>query len=219
MMHSRDIRTLRVLLRNTGGGTDAGMIQTQGLGSEKPMLMYQGIPVFRNDFVSRYDAVNTQETTLDKAASNATTVEVDVAGDGTERHVLMRGSDGVLYRWAISAGWGTTTLTVSSTGSFMDPEQNRLVARVAPNAAQFTNGQDVVLAERIDGSSIYCGCWGEYKGIVGFTSANNAGLKLEYVGPREDENAYQYRMKWYCGFDLYNRLALARMKAVLPLGA
>lgn len=219
MMHSRDIRTLRVLLRNTGGGTDAGMIQTQGLGSEKPMLMYQGIPVFRNDFVSRFDAVNTQETTLDKAASSPTTIEVDVAGNGTERHVLMRGSDGVLHRWDISAGQGTTTLTVVSTGSFMDPEQNRLVARKSPAAAEFTNGQEAILAERLDGSSVYCGCWGEYKGIVGFTSSNNAGLKLEYVGPREDENAYQYRMKWYCGFDLYNRLALARMKGVLPLGA
>ena len=82
-----------------------------------------------------------------------------------------------------------------------------------------TNGQAAVLAERLDGSSIYAGCWGELKGIVGFTSANNAGLKMEYVGPRENENAYQYRMKWYVGFDLYNRLALARMKDVLPLGA
>ena len=79
--------------------------------------------------------------------------------------------------------------------------------------------EEAVVAERIDGSSIYCGAWGEFKGIAGFTSANNAGLKLEYVGPREDENAYQYRMKWYCGFDLYNRLALARMAEVLPLTA
>jgi hypothetical protein len=108
----------------------------------------------------------------------------------------MRGSDGVLYRWDISAGAGTTTLTVSSTGSFLDPEQNKLVARKAPNDAVFSNAQAVLLAERLDGSSIYCGCWGEYKGIAGFTSSNNAGLKLEYVGPREDENAYQYRMKW-----------------------
>jgi len=219
MANPREIRTLRVLLRNTGGGTDAAMIQRQGLGNDKPMLYYQDIPVFRNDFISRFDPVNDQSTTLDKASSNATTLEVDVAGDGTERHALMRGSDGVLYRWDISAGYGTTTLTVASTGSFMDPEQNRLVARKSPAAAEFTNGQTVVLAERVDGSSVYCGCWGEYKGVVGFTSANNAGLKLEYVGPREDENAYQYRMKWYCGFDLYNRLALARMKGCLPLGA
>jgi hypothetical protein len=48
--------------------------------------------------------------------------------------------------------------------------------------------------ERLDGSSIFCGAWGELRGIVGFTSSNNAGLKLEYVGPRENENAYQYRI-------------------------
>lgn len=219
MMNSREIRTLRVLLRNTGGGTDAGMIQRQGLGNDKPMLHYQDIPVFRNDFVSRFDPVGEQATTLDKPDSSTTVIEVNVAGDGTEQHVLMRGSDGVLYRWDISSGAGTTTLTVSSTGSFFDPEQNRLVARKAPTDAVFADGQAVVLAERLDGSSVYCGCWGEYKGIAGFTSANNAGLKLEYVGPRENENAYQYRLKWYCGFDLYNRLALARMKGCLPLGA
>ena len=219
MMNNREIRTLRVLLRNTGGGTDAAMLQRQGLGNDKPMLHYQDIPVFRNDFVSKYDAVHTQADTLVKGSSNATTLTVGSAGDGSEQHALMRGSDGVLYRWDISAGAGTTTLTISSTGSFLDPEQNKLVARKAPSDAVFTNGEAVLLAERMDGSSIYCGCWGEYKGIAGFTSSNNAGLKLEYVGHREDENAYQYRMKWYCGFDLYNRLALARMRAVLPLGA
>lgn len=219
MMNNREIRTLRVLLRNTGGGTDAAMLQRQGLGNDKPMLHYQDIPVFRNDFVSKTDAVNTSDSTLVKGSSSATTLTVGAAGDGTETVALMRGTDGVLYRWNITAGAGTTTLTIVSTGSFLDPEQNKLVARKAANDAVFTNGQAVLLAERVDGSSIYCGCWGEYKGIAGFTSSNNAGLKLEYVGPREDENAYQYRMKWYCGFDLYNRLALARMKAVLPLGA
>lgn len=220
MMNAREIRTLRVLLRNTGGGTDAYMIQQQGLGNAKPMLMYQDIPVFRNDFISKADAVNSQAKLLDKGSSSDGTLEVTVAGDGTETAALMRGSDGVLYRWDITSGAGTTTLTVSAAAtSFFDPEQNKVVSRKAPNDAVFTDGQDLVLAERLDGSSIYCGAWGELKGIVGFTSANNAGLKLEYVGPREDENAYQYRMKWYCGFDLYNRLSLARIKAVLPLGS
>lgn len=219
MMNNREIRTLRVLLRNTGGGTDAAMLQRQGLGNDKPMLHYQDIPVFRNDFVSKYDAVNTDETTLVKGSSNATTLVVGVAGAAEQVYALMRGTDGVLYRWTVSAGAGTTSMTIASTGTFFDPEQNKQVARKAPSDAVFTNGQAVMLAERLDGSSVYCGCWGEYKGIAGFTSSNNAGLKLEYVGPREDENAYQYRMKWYCGFDLYNRLALARMKAVLPLGA
>lgn len=223
MMHSREIRTLRVLLRNTGGGTDSSQIQQAGLGNARPQLYYQDIPVFRNDFVSKAELCNTDTQALVIASSNATTIEIDAAaaltGSQDETVAAMRGSDGVLYRWNISAGAGTTTLTVDSTGSFFDPEQNRLVARVAPNASIFTNGQDVVLAERADGSSMYAGSWGEYKGVVGFTSANNAGLKLQYVGPREDENAYQYRLVWYCGFDLYNRLSLARMKCVLPLGS
>src|SRR5690606_1100584 len=115
---------------------------------------------------------------------------------GIETVALMRGADGVMYRFPIVSGAGTTTLTVTSSGSFFDPEQNKMVARVDADDAVFTDGQDVIVAERLDGSTIYCGCWGEFKGIVGFTSANNAGLKLEYVGPREDENAYQYRMKW-----------------------
>lgn len=223
MMHARDIRTLRTLLRNTGGGTDATQIQQTGLGNAKPMLYYQDIPVFRNDFISRFDAVHTQSLVYNSAGSGATTIEVDAAasGDlgGIETVALARGTDGVLYRWPITAGAGTTTLTVTNTGSFFDPEQNKAVARIDGDSSLLTEDQEVVVAERADGSSIYCGCWGEFKGVVGFTSANNAGLKLEYVGPRENENAYQYRMKWYTGFDLYNRLSLARVKSVLPLGS
>lgn len=219
MMHSRDIRTLRVLLRNTGGGTDAAQIQMKGLGNDRPMLMYQEIPVFRNDFVSRHDAVETQDFTL-SSITDADTLVLSGSSASHMAHLLMRGSDGVLYRYPIASGAGTNTLDVTVTGTFFDPEQNKQVARLPLNTASlFTASQALQVAERIDGSSIYCGCWGEFKGIVGFTSANNAGLKLEYVGPRENENAYQYRMKWYCGFDLYNRLALARIKGSLPLGS
>lgn len=210
---------------NTGGGTDAAQIQQTGLGNARPQLYYQDIPVFRNDFISRFDAVNTDETkTLVKGSSSDGTMEISaaaaLAASQTETVALMRGTDGVLYRWDITADAGTTTLTVTSTGgSFFDPEQNKLVATKAPDDAVFTNGQATTIAERADGSTIYCGCWGEFKGVCGFTSANNAGLKLEYVGPRETENAYQYRMKWYVGFDLYNRLSLARMRDVLALGS
>lgn len=219
MMNNREIRTLRVLLRNTGGGTDSSMIQRQGLGNDKPMLHYQDIPVFRNDFVSRYEAVNGKEHTV-SSVTDANTIVLSSTTQADADWLLLRGADGVLYRYEITGGAGTATVDVTITGSFMDPEQNRMVARVALNTAGlFPAGSAAESAERLDGSSIYCGCWGEYKGICGFTSSNNAGLKLEYVGPREDENAYQYRLKWYCGFDLYNRLALARMKGVLPLGA
>lgn len=218
MMNSREIRTLRVLLRNTGGGTDAAMIQSKGLGNEKPTLYYQDIPVFRNDFISRFDAVHTESKVYATSGSGATTIKLTASSSSFVAYALARGTDGVLYRWTVSAGEGTDTLTVGNTGTFFDPEQNKQVSRIGGNSALLTDGQAVVLAERIDGSQIYCGCWGEFRGVCGFTSSNNAGLKLEYVGPRENENAYQYRMKWYCGFDLYNRLALSRILHVLPLG-
>jgi len=218
MMNSREIRTLRVLLRNTGGGTDAYMIQQTGLGSSKPMLMYQDIPVFRNDFVSREEGVQGTAHTFSSVTDADTIVMGEVsAADATELHI--RGSDGVMYRYPITGGAGTATLDVTATGSFKDPEQNRVVARQPLNGGLFTAPTDITSYERADGSSVYAGSWGEFKGIAGFTSANNAGMKMEYVGPRESENAYQYRMKWYCGFDLYNRLALSRMKGCLPLGA
>lgn len=219
MMSPRDIRSLRVLLRNTGGGTDASMLQMKGLGNDRPSLMYQEIPVFRNDFVSKADAVETQSLTL-SSITDADTIVLSGATSAHMSHVLMRGNDGVMYRYPITAGAGTNTLDLTVTGSFFDPEQNKTVSRLPVNTASlFTAAQAVTVAERIDGSSAYVGCWGEFKGIAGFTSANNAGLKLEYVGPRENENAYQYRMKWYCGFDLYARPALARIKGILPLGS
>jgi hypothetical protein len=173
-----------------------------------------------NDFVSKSDMVEFTTHTV-SSVTDADTIVLGTATQADAAHLLLRGTDGVLYRYAIASGAGTATVNVTSVaGTFFDPEQNKQVSRVALNTAGlFTAGQAAYGAERIDGSSIYCGCWGEYKGIVGFTSANNAGLKLEYVGPRENENAYQYRLKWYCGFDLYNRLALARIKGCLPLGA
>lgn len=201
MMNAREIRTLRTLLRNTGGGTDAYMIQQQGLGNARPMLMYQDIPVFRNDFISKADAVNTTDITISSIVDADTiTMSADPSaaqgGSANVKHLLIRGLDGVLYRYDVVGYAGGTTLDVDATGQFFDPEQNRVVTRPALDGALFTGVTDAVVAERLDGSSIYAGAWGELKGVVGFTSANNAGLKLEYVGPRENENAYQYRMKW-----------------------
>jgi hypothetical protein len=223
MMNAREIRTLRTLLRNTGGGTDAYMIQQQGLGNAKPMLMYQDIPVFRNDFVSKADPVNSVVlgiTSINSATSITLAADpVATVGAGNAKNLLIRGLDGVNYRYPVVSDT-SGTLVVNTAGSFFDPEQNQVVALLPLNGGNFGSPvASAMVAERMDGSSIYGGAWGELRGIVGFTSSNNAGLKLEYVGPRENENAYQYRMKWYCGFDLYNRLSLARIKAVLGLGA
>jgi hypothetical protein len=221
MMNSREIRTLRTLLRNTGGGTDAGTLQGKALGNNKPMLMYQDIPVFRNDFISKADPVNSVSLSVSSITDADTIVlsadpELSI-GSSNAKHLMIRGLDGLMYRYPVTAN-AAGTLDVTASGTFFDPETNAVYSRVALNGGNFAGVASALVAERIDGSSIYAGAWGEMKGIVGFTSSNNAGLKLEYVGPREDENAYQYRMKWYCGFDLYNRLSLARMKDVLGLG-
>ncbi len=233
MMHAREIRTLRVLLRNTGGGTDAYMIQQQGLGNQKPMLYYQDIPVFRNDFISKEDGVNliaagttgavgatTIATDADYSLGLPAALSAGIAAGTAE--VRIRDNDGIMRRWKVTSATvaNPSVLTVTASGSFLDVENNMVESVLAPNDGSLSlPGESFELYERNDGSSIYAGKWGEYEGVVGFTSANNAGLKLEYVGPRENENAYQYRLKWYCGFDLYNRLSLARAKNVLPLGA
>lgn len=229
MMHSRDIRTLRTLLRNTGGGTDAFQIQQLGLGNMKPMLMYQDVPVFRNDFISRFEGVNLIDSGLVGAvgATSITTTE-DYSGGlpaaltagiaAGKAMVTVRDADSILQRWKITAATAAnpSVLTVTVTGSFLDVENNRNESHIAPNASgKAINGAAYSIYERDDGSEIYCGRWGQMEGVCGFTLANNAGVALEYVGPRENENAQQYRLVWYCGFDLYNRLALARLSKVL----
>jgi hypothetical protein len=233
MMHARDIRTLRVLLRNTGGGTDAFQIQQMGLGNMKPMLMYQEIPVFRNDFISKTEPVNLIGSGVVAAAGAASiTTDLNYAGgvpvalsDGITAGTavcIVRGDDLILrkYKITVASVANPSILTVVATGSFLDVENNILEAQIAPNDGSLVlTGKDYAIYERTDGSEIYVGRWGEMEGVVGFTSANDAGVVFEFVGPRENENAYQYRLKWYCGFDLYNRLALARIKYALPLGA
>lgn len=103
-------------------------------------------------------------------------------------------NDGVAYRYDVSNVAGAV-LTVSESGSFFDLEQNRVVARKPLTDDVFSGVSEVTIAERLDGFSIYCGAMGKFKGVTCFTSANNSGLKLEYVGPRENQNAYQYRLK------------------------
>jgi hypothetical protein len=231
MMHARDIRTLRTLLRNTGGGTDAFQIQQLGLGNMKPMLMLQDIPVFRNDFISRFEGCNLIDSGVVAAvgATSITTAE-DYSGglpqaltDGIAAKsaaVFVRDNFGIMRKMKITAATvaNPSVLTVTVGDKFLDVENNISVVNVAPNAAGiFTAAtSEYEIYERMDASEIYCGRWGQLEGVCGFTLAHNAGVSLEYVGPRENENAQQYRLVWYCGFELYNRLALARLRHVLP---
>jgi hypothetical protein len=81
--------------------------------------------------------------------------------------------------------------------------------------AQGLVGAACEIYERIDGTSIYCGKFGEHEGFCGFTMENKLGINIRYVGPRRDKDQDQYRMKWYVGAETYSRLALARMKSII----
>jgi hypothetical protein len=75
LMNKSMRRILRTLLRNTGGGTDAAQVMRQDLGSGKPMLHYQEVPVFISDFVSDVEPVNKVHTTA------VTISDIDDAND------------------------------------------------------------------------------------------------------------------------------------------
>src|SRR5207245_1006299 len=88
--------------------------------------------------------------------------------------VIVRGTDGVQYRWPVTTAIATgsraaaTSIAVSTTGSFFQPESNMTLLRPAPNAAGlFADEAELDIYERIDGSQIIAGCWGEFKGVVG----------------------------------------------------
>jgi hypothetical protein len=232
MMNAREMNTLRTLLRNSGHGADAAAMQTRTLGSEKPMLHYQDIPVFRNDFVSIQEPVNLIDTGAVAAvgATSITTAE-DYSGGvpaalaagilAGKAEVQIRTADGLLRRWKITVASvaNPSVLTVTASGTFKDVESNTVYSVLAPNdgALGTVVGLTYNIYERNDGSEIYAGKIGEMEGVCGFIRSNMAGFQMMPVGLRENENAMQYRLAWYVGFETYSRLALARLKGCLPL--
>lgn len=60
-MTSGTIRAFRALLRTTGGGTSASEIMMPAF--DKPMLMHNGVPVLRNEFMSKTETVGTNANT------------------------------------------------------------------------------------------------------------------------------------------------------------
>jgi hypothetical protein len=218
LMNKRMRRILRVLLRNTGGGTDAAQVMRQDLGSGKPMLHYQEIPVFISDFVSPHDPVHklhsTAVTISSISGANVTlsadiSAEISAALSGIKAVadgiylVCRAGLAGkfrkvVLKVTAVSAA----VVTVDTAFSFVNDEINRRVSTDAPyiaalNSAQGIIGASASIYERIDGTSIYAGKFGEQEGLCGFTMSDNVGIMLKYVGPVRERDEEQYRMKWY----------------------
>lgn len=237
LMNRRMKRILRVLLRNTGGGTDSAQIMRQDLGSGKPMLHYQDIPVFISDFVSPVDPVAKLHTTAVTIASmnpgaNTITLSADISAQISASLagikavsagiylVVRAGIDGKFRKQVVKVvAMAGAVLTIDPAFTFLNDEINKQAQTVLANLNSATGivGKSASIYERIDGTSIYAGKFGEQEGLCGFTLANNAGIMLKYVGPSRDRDEEQYRMKWYVSLELYSRLALARIKSVLPL--
>lgn len=209
------------------------------LGSGKPILHYQETPVFVSDFVSSVEPVyKLHSTALTIASTTDTTVTLDqdvkteleaeigtVSGSNPAYLVSRLGSLGkfskvVLKVTAITDDGATTTLTVDPAFQIVDDEKNRLQSLAALstyNVATGLVGASAEVYERVDGTSIYAGKFGEGEGLCGFTLDMSQAIQIKYVGPRRETDAEQYRMKFYAGFETYSRLALARLKGVLPL--
>ena len=235
LMNKAQRRVLRTLLRNTGGGTDAAQIMRSDLGSGKPLLHYQETPVFISDFVSSVEAVHklhatavtiasTTDTSVTLSANIATELQAEIgtiSASNPAYLVARTGATGkfskvVLKVTAVVAA----VLTVDPAFQITDDEKNKpqsLAALSVYNAASGLVGKAASIYERVDGTSIYAGKFGEGEGLCGFTLDMSQAIQIKYVGPRRDHDAEQYRMKFYCGLESYSRLAVARLKSVLPL--
>ena len=237
LMNKKMRRVLRILLRNTGGGTDSAQIMRQDLGSGKPMMHYQEVPVFISDFVSGVEGVHklhstsvsilsinigANEITLSadiSAEINAAIAGIKVIGDGI--YLTARsGSAGKFKKVNLKViGMVGAVLTIDPAYSQLNDETNRLQGSslVGLDNANGLYSRVASIYERMDGTSIYCGKFGEQEGFCAFTMQANAGIQVKYVGPVRERDEEQYRMKWYVSAELYSRLALARLSSVLGI--
>jgi hypothetical protein len=213
LMNKKMRRVLRVLLRNTGGGTDAAQVMRQDLGSGKPMLHYQEIPVFISDFVSDVEPVHKlHSTAVTISAMNVGASTITLSADiSAEISAALAGiknvADGIylVTRAGVAGKFRKQTLKVTGVaGAVLTYDAAFVSKNDETNKLQGSNltGLDVAtgligraahLFERIDGTSIYCGKFGEQEGFCAFTMMKNAGLQVKYVGPSRERDEEQYR--------------------------
>lgn len=210
---------------NTGGGTDAAQIMRSDLGSGNPILHYHEIPVFVSDFVSRVEPVNQLNSTaltISATTSSSVTLAQDVKTEleaviGTVSAsnpaylVTRTGATGkwskvVLKVTAITDNGSDTTLTIDTSFAITDDEKNQLQTLQASlaslNVATGLVGMSAAVYERVDGTSIYAGKFGEGEGICGFTLDMSQAIQIKYVGPVRERDQEQYRMKFYVGINV-----------------
>lgn len=199
-------------------GTDAAQIMRSDLGSGKPILHYQEIPVFVSDFISSVEPVakvhstavtiaSTTDTTVTLSASIATEISASVGTVSASNPVYLVARTGVTGKWskvvlkvtAVAAA----VLTIDPTFKITDDEKNKL-QMLAPlsayNVATGLVGKSASVYELVNGTSIYAGKFGEGEGICGFTLEMSQAIQIKYVGPSRERDQDQYRLKFYCGF-------------------
>jgi hypothetical protein len=203
-------------------GTDAAQVMRQDLGSGKPMLHYQEIPVFISDFVSDVEAVHkvhSSAVTISSIAGSVVTLSADIEAEITaalitpgiisavsaQEPIYLQARTGVAgkFRKVVLKviDIDGDELTVDPSYTFKNDELNKLqsVNLAALNSAQGLIGKAAELYERMDGTSIYAGKFGEQEGICGFTLQNGQGIQIKYVGPSREKDQEQFRMKMYVG--------------------
>jgi hypothetical protein len=201
-------------------GTDAAQIMRSDLGSGKPILHYQETPVFISDFVSSVEPVaqvHSTAVTIVSTTDTSVTLSADISAEvsaimgvvSPANPVYMVARTGVTGKWskvvlkvtAITAA----VLTIDPAYKILNDESNKpqmLAALSAYNVATGLVGKSASLFERVDGTSIYAGKFGEGEGICGFTLEMGQAIQIKYVGPSRDRDQEQYRMKFYCGLNL-----------------
>lgn len=217
LMNKKMRRILRILLRNTGGGTDSAQIMRQDLGGGKPMLHYQEIPVFISDFVSGVEGVHLVHSTAVTIVSvnpgaNTVTLSSDISAEISAAIAGIKSVADGIYLTARSGQSGKfkkvnlkvisiagAVLTIEPSYVQLNDETNKLQgsSMVGLDNATGLHGRSASIYERMDGTSIYCGKFGEQEGLCAFTMQANAGIQVKYVGPVREKDEEQYRLKWY----------------------
>lgn len=71
----------------------------------------------------------------------------------------------------------------------------------------------------VNATSVFAGTFDDGSrthGIAGLTAATEAGIKVKYVGEKEDADESITRITWYCGLALFSEKGLAMLEGVTP---
>lgn len=71
----------------------------------------------------------------------------------------------------------------------------------------------------VNATSVFAGTFDDGSrthGIAGLTAATEAGIKVKYVGEKEDADESITRITWYCGLALFSEKGLAVLEGVTP---